>query len=215
MLTALLFFACWLLFPHTHAKAAVGMGFVSVLVAAMFIDLGHMIIPDEFTLGAGVAGVVLSCLVPALHGVHGAPWMLTSMQAGVLSLRGLLVGSGFVLWVAMLAETTLRKEAMGMGDVKFVGMIGAFCGWRGAIFSFFGGAAVNLIWIAAALAWERLAGRAAAAAPKSEDADGEPVQLGVGAQVPFGPGIAVAGGLYFLFFEPPVTAWFGHFAALL
>src|SRR5688572_26497096 len=105
-----------------------------------------MIIPDVFTIGLGVMGVVLSALVPSLHGVAGDFFVIDSLRAAVISLQGLLIGSAVVLWIALLAETVLRKEAMGFGDVKFVGAIGAFCGWQGAVFAVFGGAVVGTVW---------------------------------------------------------------------
>lgn len=209
LLTAALFLACWLLFPP--GKAVCGMLFLSALVAATFIDLDHMIIPDTFTVGLGVAGVVLSFAVPSLHGHQGGVFLVDSVRAGADSIIGLLAGSGLVLWIALVAEAILKKDAMGLGDVKFVGAIGAFCGWPGTVFAIFGGAVIGVIWILLALLWKKAAGRPAPAAPKAETAGGEPAGLGLGVHVPFGPMLAVGGALYFLL----VYRWAGDFIAPL
>jgi leader peptidase (prepilin peptidase)/N-methyltransferase len=206
LLTATLFLACWLLFPP--GKAICGMVFVSVLIAATFIDLDHMIIPDAFTLGAGVVGVVLSMLVPALHGQHEGIFIIDSLRSTTASVQGLLVGSGLVLWIALLAEMVLKKEAMGFGDVKFVGMIGAFCGWKGAVFAVFGGAIVGTVWFVLALIWQKVSGQKVEIAPSAETPGSETAPLGFGMHVPFGPMLAIAGLLYFLFFHPLVGAYF-------
>lgn len=212
LLTALLFLACWLQFPPAVALA--GMVFLSCLVAALFIDLDHMIIPDAFTLGLGVVGVFLSFCIPALHGQHSGMFVIDALRSGVTSLQGLLIGSGLVLWIALLAEMLLKKEAMGFGDVKFVGAIGAFCGWKGAVFSIFGGAIVGTIWFALAWAWEKTTGRRATVAPPTETPEGEPTPLGFGAHVPFGPMLAIAGALYFLVLHRWVDAWFTEVGTL-
>lgn len=213
LLTAGLFLACWLTFPP--AVAAVGWVFVACLVCATFIDLDHMIIPDVFTLGLGVLGVLLSLLVPALHGQQHEFFALGSLRSATVSLQGLLVGSGLVLWIALLAEFVFKKEAMGFGDVKFVGAIGAFTGWQGAVTSVFGGAVVGTLWFLIALIWQKVAGRSSApAALKSETPEGEPAALGFGVQVPFGPMLAIAAVLYFLVFRGFVDAWFAQFGEL-
>ncbi len=214
LLTAGLFLACWLHF--TPAVAIVGWGFLSCLVCATFIDLDHMIIPDTFTLGLGTGGVILSIFVPALHGQHSDFFLLASIRAATLSIQGLLIGSGLVLWIALLAEIIFKKEAMGFGDVKFVGAIGAFTGWQGAVIAVFGGAVIGTIWVAIAWLWQKTAGSSAApAALKAETAEGEPTVIGLGAQVPFGPMLAIAGAIYFLFLRDFFTAWFNQFKELL
>ncbi len=212
LLTGILFLVCWL--HHPPAVAVCGWIFVGCLVAATFIDLDHFIIPDVFTIGLGVIGVLLSGFVPALHGQHGDFFLTDSLRSVTASLQGLFVGSGLVLWIALVAEAVLRKEAMGFGDVKFVGAIGAFCGWQGAVFAMFGGALVGTLWFALALIWEKTTGRRATAAPPTETPEGDSAPLAFGAHVPFGPMLAIAGALYFLGLRGPVLSWFGEFTQL-
>lgn len=64
LLTALLFLAFWLVFPWKIAL--VYWVFVSLLIAATFIDFAHFIIPDEITLGGAVAGLIASAALPEL-----------------------------------------------------------------------------------------------------------------------------------------------------
>jgi leader peptidase (prepilin peptidase)/N-methyltransferase len=213
LMTGALFLTCWLRFPP--AVAVCGWIFLSCLIAATFIDLDHMIIPDVFTLGLGVAGVILSGFVPALHNQPpGEIFLVDSIRGGVTALQGLLIGSGVVLWIALIAESLLRKEAMGFGDVTFVGAIGAFCGWQGAVFSVFGGAVVGTVWFTVSWLWEKSTGRRAALAPPSETPEGQAAPLGFGAHVPFGPMLAIAGALYFLFFRDAVAMWFQDFSVM-
>jgi leader peptidase (prepilin peptidase)/N-methyltransferase len=213
LLTGLLFAACAL--RHPPAVAAAGWVFLAGLIGASGIDLEHFEIPDLFTLGLGSTGVVLSALVPALHGHAGDLALADGFRGLLAALLGICVGSGLLLWIAMGAEALLRREAMGFGDVLFLGAIGAFCGWQGAVFSLFGGAVVGVIWFGIAAAWTRLAGRSAPAALPAQDAAGDAAPLGFGAQVPFGPMLAVAAAAYFLFFRGPVTAWFAELASIL
>jgi leader peptidase (prepilin peptidase)/N-methyltransferase len=210
-LTGGLFLACWLKFPP--AVAVCGWVLVSALVAATFIDLDHFMIPDRFTIGLGIVGVMLSLLVPALHGhvpVVGQP-LRANLLAGGDAVLGMLIGAGLVVWIAVLAEAALKKEAMGFGDVKLVGAIGAFTGWQGAVFAVFGGAVVGTVWVALAWLWQKISGKKSALAPPTETAEGEPAELGFGAQVPFGPMLAIAGLAHFLWFH----RWMAEYVAEL
>lgn len=213
LLTASLFLACWLLFPP--GKAVAGMVLCVMVICSTFIDLDHMVIPDIFSVGGAVAGVLLSILLPSLHGqAHEFP-LIAGMRSGRDSLLGLFVGSGIVLWIALVAEAVLRKEAMGFGDVKLLGAVGAFIGWKGAVFAMFGGAMLGCVWLAVALLWQRATGAAAPIAPRAETPDGQPAEIGFGVHVPFGPMLACAGLLYFLALHPWVDRYFASLAVLV
>lgn len=208
LLTAALFLWAWL--SHPPLVALVGMLFIAFLICATFIDLDHMIIPDRFSIGGMVLGVILSLLVPGLHGYEGL-WLTASIQSVVSSIVGALIGSGLVYWIAVLGEVVFRKPAMGEGDVKFVGFIGAFCGWQGAVFAMFGGACLGSVILLPILLAGRLFGQKQAPDTDGEDAAADEA-LQFGAQVPFGPLLALAGLIYFLGFSQYVDAYFAEFA---
>ena len=120
--------------------------FVSGLVIATFVDFDHYIIPDSVSLGGIVAGLVFSCLVPEMHAQSN--W-LGGLKSSAI---GAVAGSGILLAVAWLGRLAFRKEAMGLGDVKFLGAIGAFLGWKAVCFTLiaasFVGALVGIVLIA-------------------------------------------------------------------
>jgi leader peptidase (prepilin peptidase)/N-methyltransferase len=211
-LTAALFVLCWLQFPP--AKAIAGMVLCSIVICSLFIDLDHMIIPDVFTIGGAAVGVALSVALPALHGQSHDFFMIASLRAAQQSLLGLFVGSALVLWIALFAEAILKKEAMGFGDVKFLGALGAFVGWKGAVFGMFGGAMLGSVWFIAAFLWKKVTGQAAPAALPAETPEGQPTELGLGVHVPFGPMLGVAALIYFFGAHRWVDAYFGELQAL-
>jgi leader peptidase (prepilin peptidase)/N-methyltransferase len=118
---ALLFLALWLRYPPVEAIIYAVM--VSGLAAACLIDLDHYIIPDRFTLGGCVAGFIACAIHPALMDQR------TSLQAFSWSLASAVIGAIVLLLVAWIGTIIFKKEAMGMGDVKF---LAAMCSFLGA-----------------------------------------------------------------------------------
>ena len=207
LLTAILFFWAWSI--HSPTVAFLGMLYISFLICATFIDLDHMIIPDRFSVGGMVIGVILSILFPALHGIESLP-IISNIQSGLIAITGALVGAGLVYWIAVIGEVIFRKPAMGEGDVKFAGFIGAFCGWQGAVFAMFGGALIGTIILLPCLRLGRLLSRRNADCLVDESGnEGERVKFGM--QVPFGPMLAGAGLIYFLGFNVYVDAYFAEY----
>lgn len=200
LLTACLYLGVWVQHPHTPAACLWLL--VTMLVCATFIDLDHMEIPDRFSIGMALCGLVLSAIVPSLHGVTESIYAMASLKGLFESAIGIMVGSGMILWIALGAETVLRKEAMGFGDVKLMGGIGAFLGWQGATFALFGGAVIGTIVV---LLWALI--RAAILRPlRKEKADSSNGGL-IGREVPFGPMLASGALIYTLVLEEPVDLY--------
>lgn len=206
LLTAALFVACALLFPP--GKAAAGAVLCCIVICAHFIDHDHMIIPDAFTIGGAAVGLLLSMLLPSLHGQSHEIWLVAGMRSTLDSLLGLFVGSALVLWIALFAEVILRKEAMGFGDVKYLGALGAFVGWQGAVFGMFGGAMLGCGWFIGAYSWKKITGRNAPVALPAETPEGQPAELGFGVHVPFGPMLGLAALIYFFWAHRWVDPYF-------
>lgn len=104
------------------AELALGLG----LIAAAFIDLSHMYLPDPLTLGGAALGVLSVPLRP------GATFVESLLGAGI----------GFLaVWLPFdfLHRLVRGKPGMGLGDAKLVMLAGAWFGWQGALFTLLGG----------------------------------------------------------------------------
>jgi leader peptidase (prepilin peptidase) / N-methyltransferase len=147
LLTAALFVAvAW----HDGLSAALPFDliFASALLALVFIDAEHMILPNAITYPGIVFALVARVVIPYLGGTphfddlpsisQGA---LAGMPLGVTSLVGALIGAllgGGSLWLMGWTWEKLRGiEAMGLGDVKMMFMVGAYLGWRLTILTIF------------------------------------------------------------------------------
>jgi len=149
LLTALLFAAvAW----HDGISAALPFDliFTAAMVSLVFIDAEHMILPNVITYPGIVFAVVARIALPILTGtphfddipslMHGS---FASLPIWAISLIGAFIGAligGGSLWLMGWTWEKLRGiEAMGLGDVKMMFMVGAYLGWRLTILTIFVG----------------------------------------------------------------------------
>jgi leader peptidase (prepilin peptidase) / N-methyltransferase len=112
--TALTFVSGYLLYGLTLI-ALVRVLFACALIVLFVTDLQHKILPNIITVPGIVVGFVCSLFLP--------PGWLES-------LIGIVVGGGSLFAIAETYYRVRGQEGLGMGDVKLLGMIGAFLGWK-------------------------------------------------------------------------------------
>jgi leader peptidase (prepilin peptidase) / N-methyltransferase len=113
--------------------------FCAILIDLTATDFEERILPDEFTLGGTIAGVALAAFVPMpielahlvlpIMGVHLSPRWVSVIESGVAA----GVGSGFIWFVGWFYHKIRDREGLGLGDVKMIGMVGAFLGLEAAL----------------------------------------------------------------------------------
>lgn len=150
------------------------LAFASAMIALFAIDLEHKLLPNPITLPGIVAGLASSLVLPP--GIVDAA-------------LGVMVGYGSLWLVAASWEFFSKKEAMGGGDLKMLGMVGAFLGWQGVIVTFMVGFIVGGLFSGGLLAARK-------------------VQLA--SQIPFGTFLAI-GAMVASFWGPHLLDWYVSF----
>jgi leader peptidase (prepilin peptidase)/N-methyltransferase len=177
-----------------------------VLCAALFavalIDYDWRVIPNLITF----PGIPIGFL---------AAWMLIPEIGWRGSLIGVLVGAGF-LFISGEAYALIRgTEGVGLGDVWLMGMVGAFLGWVGVLFTLFvgsifgsiGGIAFGIAGGAPGPPEEHVPEAIAEVTGAGSAAAGEADPSLLQTAVPFGPFLALAAGIFALF-QPELVHWY-------
>ena len=160
--------------------AAFGVSWTAVLYGILYsallvvtgTDLTHFMIPNVITL----PGIVL--------GLIGAA---TVLPVGLFDASlGVVIGGGLLLFLVWVSPYLFGKEGMGLGDVKLLGMIGAFLGWKPALLTIMIGSLTGSLIGLSLMAFGLL---------KRDQ------------YIPFGPYL-VFGALVAMFFAQPLLDWY-------
>lgn len=134
--TGLAFAICAAAFGGFTPMAAKFAIFSAILIALIATDLEERILPDEFTLGGMGVGIVFAAFVPMDPGIARL-FLGSYLGPAGRSIGEAILGaaaSGGLIWLmAWLYERIRHREGMGLGDVKMIGMIGAFLGLPSAL----------------------------------------------------------------------------------
>jgi leader peptidase (prepilin peptidase)/N-methyltransferase len=116
--------------------------FCCLLIVGSIVDLKLYIIPNEITYTGLILAPIASLLCVGSRNLNNAQgyfdnsanqW-LASLQVPII---GIFVAGGMIFLCGVIGKLVLRKDAMGFGDVKLMGVIGGFIGWKLAVATFF------------------------------------------------------------------------------
>lgn len=127
--------------PWAHAIAVFAV--TATLLAAALIDIDHRILPDSITIPGMWLGPVLAAAVPEMVLWPPSLVRMTAdlmpagcperVDAALMSVAGIAFGAGLIWSLGAVGSRVFGKEAMGFGDVKYLGMIGGVVGPAGAL----------------------------------------------------------------------------------
>lgn len=122
--------------------------FGAIVITLVFSDIEERILPDEFTLGGTVVGILFAAVVPMKFGIMHL-FLFSLRNQILLSVAESAFAAGFcagTLWfVGALYQKIRHREGLGFGDVKMVAMIGAFLGLQGSLLTLIVGSLLGAI----------------------------------------------------------------------
>ena len=130
-LTFLLVYHRWGISPPA-VKAVL---LASALIVLTFTDLRERLLPDRITFPGIAAGFLFALWLPLEDGTAalllrllGGPNLPAVLLSVADALLGALLGAGLLFALGEIWYRLRRVEAMGLGDVKMMGMVGLFLG---------------------------------------------------------------------------------------
>ena len=193
-----------------------------LLIGLIFTDAETKLLPDLLTKPGIVAGLAFSLWTPVegparlfLHGVHN--WRVLSL---VNSLSGAILGAAFILCVALAYEALRGVEGMGRGDVKLMGLIGAFLGIKLTLLVLLLGSLIGSIFglLLIVIVWRKRLARRRRRKPgePQREARSRAWQSAIliyrNFEIPFGVFLGL-GALFAAFCGPALIVWYMQFFA--
>jgi leader peptidase (prepilin peptidase)/N-methyltransferase len=116
--------------------------FCCLLIVGSFVDLRLHIIPNEITYTGLILAPIASLLCAGFHNLNSSLGYFDNsanqwIDSFLASLIGIFVSGGLIFLCGVFGKLVFRKDAMGFGDVKLMGVIGGFLGWKLAVATFF------------------------------------------------------------------------------
>ncbi|MGB8732576.1 MAG: prepilin peptidase, partial [Candidatus Sulfotelmatobacter sp.] len=146
LLTGALFLGCYAYFGLTLATLKFCV-FGFLVLGLIFTDAETKLLPDKLTLPGLALGIIFSLLVPVndvasqfLPGMVNLPFsadVSTRLLSLLDSLLGAALGASFIYGAGAAYLRWRGTEGMGFGDVKLMGMVGAFLGIKLTILTIF------------------------------------------------------------------------------
>jgi leader peptidase (prepilin peptidase)/N-methyltransferase len=122
---------------------------LSLLLAMTWIDARHFIIPLEITVSGTLIGLTLTLLYPPLRqqtpvfALYGQP--MTTLAALTQAGAAIGIGGGLFIIVRWVAGVYFKREALGLGDVHLMIMLGAYLNWPEQLLTVFLSALVGSV----------------------------------------------------------------------
>ena len=187
LLTGVLFLLCFLVFGLSWQFLAYII-LTGILITITFIDIDFQIIPDPIMIFGLVAGLifVIAGVVPQPgEGFWG------NIIAGLL---GMACGAGPLIIINLATLAIIKRDGIGGGDIKLMGVVGLFVGMKNILLGMVIGIIIAGIY---SLIYMRKV--------RSDDAEDEDTK-GMH-EIPFGPFLAV-GSFLAMMFGQQILDWY-------